>query len=317
MDDTTAGKKSESRSTRKYVPHLAKFFFSPDNDWSVEEARQLYAKTPLRKGITPDSIQYVDCVKGMQDLPADSIDLVVADPPFGIDFDGKSSMYNRDGTRVVDGYEEVISSYDQFTTDWIGEIPRILKNTGSAYVFSGWNNLEDILRGAREVGLTTINHIVWKYQFGVFTKTRFVTSHYHLMLLVKDSKNYFFNKVENYPEDVWVINREYRPGQPKNSTKLPLSVVQRCIDFSSRPGDMVLDPFMGNGTTAAAARGSWRHYIGFEINEQLRPIIDQEIERLQPGECYIPYAERLPSLDELAEMYPRAYKEYLRKKSND
>ncbi|UCE11881.1 MAG: site-specific DNA-methyltransferase [Candidatus Thorarchaeota archaeon] len=251
----------------------------------------------------------------MRDLPSDSIDLIVADPPFGIDFDGKSSMYNRDGTRVVEGYEEVLSSYDQFTSEWIGEIPRILKDTGSAYIFSGWNNLEDILRSARKAGLAMMNHIIWKYQFGVFTKRRFVTSHYHLILFTNDPKNYFFNKWENYPEDVWIINRDYRPGQSKNSTKLPLQVVQRCIDFSSQPGDLVLDPFMGNGTTAAAARGNWRHFIGFEINKQLREIIDQEVWSVKPGQFYIPYSDRLPSIEELGAMYPRAYKEYLRQRT--
>ncbi|MHA2286525.1 MAG: DNA-methyltransferase [Candidatus Thorarchaeota archaeon] len=155
--------------------------------------------------------------------------------------------------------------------------------------------------------------MVWHYPFGVYTKKRFVTSHYHLLLLVKDSKDYFFNKLEHYPEDVWSIKRQYQAGELKNGTKLPLEVVTRCIDFSSRPGDIVLDPFMGNGTTAVAAKRNWRHFLGFEINKQMRPIIDRETKKARLGESYTPYSDRLPTIEDLGRMYPRAYREYLKR----
>ncbi|UCH05915.1 MAG: site-specific DNA-methyltransferase [Candidatus Thorarchaeota archaeon] len=246
-------------------------------------------------------------------LPDGSIDLVIADPPFGIDFDGKSGAYNRDASLVVEGYEEVSESYDEFTKSWIREIPRVLKSDGSAFIFSGWTNLEPVLREVREAGLTTLNHIVWHYPFGVFTRRRFVTSHYHVIFLANNPQNYFFNKVEHYPEDVWAVKRKYRTREVKNSTKLPTDVVMRCIDFSSKPGDIVLDPFMGNGTTAVAAKCSWRHFIGFEINPELETVIDDELASVELGEAYIPYGERLPTIEQLAEKYPVAYREFLRR----
>jgi site-specific DNA-methyltransferase (adenine-specific) len=248
----------------------------------------------------------------MKKLPEACIDLVIADPPFGIDFNGKSGVYNRDEALVVEGYGEIGESYEEFTTNWMSELPRIMSEQASAYIFSGWNNLEAVLRGARKAGLTTINHLIWNYQFGVYTKKRFVTSHYHILFLAKNPDQYFFNKIQHYPEDVWRIKRSYMTGQKKNSTKLPVEVVERCIDFSSKPGDVVLDPFIGNGTSGVAAKANWRHYVGFEVNQELREIIESEVDTVQPGETYIPYTDRLPSIDELAKRYPRAYQEYLR-----
>ncbi len=300
--------------SRRYIPNLAEFYFKPQLDWTSEEAQALYeSRKTLSDKAELNQVYFEDCIQGMTRLPDGSINLVVADPPFGIDFNGMSSVYNRNERLVVQGYEEISESYEEFTLKWIHEIPRVLKSDGSAYIFSGWTNLETVLRGAREAGLMMLNHIVWHYPFGVFTRRRFVTSHYHVLLLAKDPKGYFFNKVEHYPEDVWVVKRKYRARQAKNSTKLPIEVVARCIDFSSRPGDIVLDPFMGNGTTAVAAKLNWRHFIGFEINQEMKPIIEAELSGAKTGEGYIPYHQRLPTIEQLAEEYPSAYREYLRR----
>ena len=314
--DTNQEKKKEQKKsrTKPYIPNLAEFYFKPTFDWSREDSKRLYSttKSPSSK-FELDSIRFEDCVMGMKQLPDESIDLVIADPPFGIAFDGKSSVYNRDERLVIEGYEETSESYHKFTTRWLAELPRIMKPESSAYVFSGWTNLDDILQGARDAGLATLNHLIWHYPFGVYTKKRFVTSHYHIMLLVKNPRKYFFNKIENYPEDVWSVKRQYRTGLAKNATKLPLEVVSRCIDFSSKPGDIVLDPFMGNGTTAVAAKLNFRRFIGFEINEKLRPLLDNEIDAAISGESYIPYSERLATIEELAKIYPKAYREYIRR----
>ncbi len=311
----TPVKKAQSKKerTKRYIPNLAEFYFKPTYDWSHAEAANLYEKTELpTQDVELDTIQFEDCIQGMKRLPDESIDLVIADPPFGIAFDGKSSVYNRDENLVIEGYEEV-KDYQEFTRAWLAELSRTMKQTSSAYVFSGWTNLESVLTGAREAGLVTLNHLIWHYPFGVYTKKRFVSSHYHIVLLVKNQKKYFFNKIENYPEDVWVVKRQYRTGQAKNATKLPLDVVSRCVDFSSRPGDIVLDPFMGNGTTAIVAKSNFRRFIGFEINKQLRPLLKKEITKVEPGQSYTSYGERLPSVKELSKLYPQAYREYVRR----
>ncbi len=311
---TTRTKKG---GTKRYIPNLAEFYFKPTSDWSHAEAANLYKKTkPPTKDVELDAIQFEDCIQGMKQLPQESIDLVIADPPFGIKFDGKSGVYNRDENLVIEGYEEV-KDYQEFTREWLAELPRIMKPASSAYVFSGWTNLESVLTGAREAGLVTLNHLIWHYPFGVYTKKRFVSSHYHIVLLVKNPKKYFFNKIENYPEDVWVVKRKYRTGLPKNATKLPHDVVSRCVDFSSRPGDIVLDPFMGSGTTAIVAKSNFRRFMGFEINEQLKPLLEEEITKVEPGQLYTSYNERLLSIEELSKLYPKAYSEYIRKEEKD
>ncbi|MEO0140212.1 MAG: site-specific DNA-methyltransferase [candidate division WOR-3 bacterium] len=206
-----------------------------------------------------------DCRKLIGYVPAESVDLVIADPPFGIDFKGKPSNYNRTAERVLDGYADEMGDYLNFSRSWISKLPAVLKETGSAFIFSGWNNLKDVLIAIDESGLVPVNHLIWKYQFGVYTRRRFVTSHYHIVFAAKNPKKYKFHKIERYPEDVIIIKREYWSGKIKTPTKLPLALVERLILYTTDPNDMVLDPFMGSGTTAVAALRTGRRFLGFEI----------------------------------------------------
>ena len=230
-----------------------------------------------------NTIYYEDCITNIpKHIDDDSIDLIIADPPFGIRFDGKGSQYNRKSEFVVSGYGEIKqANYHDFSKAWIKAIYPILKETGSAYIFSGWTNLKDILIAIDDAGFTTQNHLIWKYQFGVFTKRKYVTSHYHILFLVKNPKKYYFNKIDHYPEDVWEIKREYLPGEKKNSTKLPDKLVEKLLLYSSQENDIVLDPFMGNGTTAVACIKHKRNYLGFEINPNAKEIIDANISKAQ------------------------------------
>ncbi len=225
-------------------------------------------------------IYYEDCVEGMRErIDKNSIDLIIADPPFGIDFHKMGNQYNRKADLVVKGYNEISAeNYYNFMNNWLSEAQRILKETGSCYIISGWSNLKDVLNAIDNVNLNVLNHIIWKYQFGVFTKRKFVTSHYHILFTVKDPKRYYFKKIDHYPEDVWVIKRPYSPGKEKNSTKLPEELVERLILYSSRENDVVLDPFLGNGTTAVVCIKTNRNYIGFELNPDCQRIIDAELQ---------------------------------------
>ena len=229
-----------------------------------------------------DEIYCGDALVLMKDIPAGSIDLIVTDPPFAIDFEAKRSNYNRTQGKVIEGYNEIPREiYYDFTVSWMKEAYRVLKRSGSMYVFSGWTNLKDILNAIDDVGFITINHIIWKYQFGVFTKRRFVTSHYHILFVVKDERSYKFNKVEHYPEDVWVINREYWTGKVKTPTKLPLELVKKILLFSSDEGDIVLDPFVGSGTVAVAAKMLGRHFLGFEIVPEYCELARERVANVQ------------------------------------
>ncbi|RSD34181.1 MAG: DNA modification methylase [Methanohalophilus sp.] len=305
-------KNSSKKSRKKYVPGLARFKFEPKDYWDHGEAQRLYEH---RQNIlsNQNTIVFEDCVKGMEEMPGNCVDLVVADPPFGLEFSGKQSNYNRDRDLVIDSYHEVKEDYGQFTEKWMNLLYKIMKPQATAYIFSGWTHLEEVLRAARLSGFTTVNHLIWKYQFGVFTKNKYVTSHYHILLLAKDPKKYYFNKMEHYPEDVWDIKRKYRAGEAKNATTLPFEVVKKCIEFSSKPGDIVFDPFMGMATTAAVSKSLWRHYFGFEKNDLLKHSIEKRLNEIDLGQEYIELEERLNEIREVAKVkYPKAYKIYLK-----
>jgi len=97
-----------------------------------------------------------DCVEGMKNISAKSVDLVITDPPFGIEFKAKRENYNRKGSRVLEGYNEVQENdYLTFTHNWMSEVKRVLKASGSRFVFSGWNNLKDILITLDDLGFIT------------------------------------------------------------------------------------------------------------------------------------------------------------------
>jgi site-specific DNA-methyltransferase (adenine-specific) len=207
-----------------------------------------------------------DALSLMPGIPDRVVDLIITDPPFAIDFKAQRLNYNRTGSNVIEGYQEILpEDYGEFTRHWIAEATRILSPSGSMYIFSGWNRLRDILEGIDSAGLFTINHLIWKYQFGVFTKKKYVTSHYHILFVTKNKKNYTFNKIDHYPEDVWEIQREYWKGKKKTPTKLPSEIVRKILRYSSNPGDLVFDPFFGSGTVPITASQEGRRFLGFEI----------------------------------------------------
>ncbi len=244
-----------------------------------------------------NTIQHGDCRILMRQMPDEFVDLIITDPPFAIDFKDNAANYNRKQSSVIHGYNEIKGSdYQEFTSDWISQASRVLKNSGSMYIFSGWNHLKEILIAIDDCKLITVNHIIWKYQFGVTTKRKYVTSHYHCLFVCKnDSKRYFqpfarFNKDERTAsggsahykdkEDVWDIKREYWHGDKKTPTKLPAEVIVKILDYSSKEGDLVLDPFLGSGQVAVVSKMKNRRYAGFEIVEDY---YDFALERLTTG----------------------------------
>ena len=224
-----------------------------------------------------------DCIDPDKRIADESVMLGIYDPPFGIGESGFNKHYKRDSSNVIKGYQEAPEDYRRWTLEWMTEAKRVLHPNGSMYVITGHTNLIHILNAADGLGLVLINHIIWKYNFGVATKKKFVTSHYHILYFAKSkdaqltfNTNCRFGCQEiaddggkalyDDMEDVFVINKDYAPDEKKNQNKLPEELIRKLILYSSNKGDMVCDFFMGNFTTAVLARKLGRDVCGHEIN---------------------------------------------------
>jgi site-specific DNA-methyltransferase (adenine-specific) len=242
-----------------------------------------------------------DCITGAAEYIADnSVDLIITDPPYGINGDRLHQHYNRNEEFVVEGYVEIPrADYADFSIRWIKEAERVLRPGGSIYIVSGYTNLIDLLNALRKTSLKEINHIIWKYNFGVFTRRKYVSSHYHILYYEKPGGRRTFNLESRYGlhektgdgrslnnfdrEDVWIINREYKPGQVKNKNELPTRLLIKMIQYSSNEGELVGDLFLGGFSTAAVAIGLNRRIVGFEISQQIFDTKIPEIKTLTPG----------------------------------
>ena len=242
-----------------------------------------------------------DCIAGARKrLPDESVDLIICDPPYGIEGDTLHKHYNRNEKFVLDGYVEVPSKdYPDFSNQWIKEAERVLRPGGSIYIVSGYTNLIHILNALHQTKLAEVNHIIWKYSFGVYTKTKYISSHYHILFYRKGGAKHTFNtfcrfsdneKTENGGsanyrdrEDVWVINREYKPGKVKNKNELPTELLVRMMQYSSNEGDVVCDFFLGSFATAKVAKGLNRRAVGFEISETAYKHQTDAIDAIKPG----------------------------------
>lgn len=262
-----------------------------------------------------------DCIEGShRHIPDGVVDLIITDPPYGIEGDQLHKHYNRKEEFVLDGYVEVpANEYEEFSRKWIAQAERILRPGGSIYIVSGYTNLIHILNALRATSLHEVNHIIWKYNFGVHTTRKYVSSHYHILYYTKPGAPATFNthcrfganeRAEgngslNYQdrEDVWIINREYKPGKTKNKNELPSRLLMKILQYSSNEEDLVCDLFLGGFSTARMALGLSRRAVGFELSKtafqhQVREMA--EVERgalllgLKTPEAGLPPRQRLP-----------------------
>ncbi len=225
-----------------------------------------------------------DAIAGAaQHLPDGVVDLIISDPPYGIEGDKLHKHYNRDEAFVMDGYVEVpAAQYTEFSNAWIAQAARVLRPGGAMFLVSGYSRLGCVLNALAKTDLVEVNHIIWKYNFGVSTTRKFVSSHYHILYYERPGAPRTFNCYARFGtraktddgrsvlyadmEDVWVINREYQPGKVKNKNQLPTALLMKMIQYASRPGDLVYDFFLGSFSTARVARALDRDAGGFELN---------------------------------------------------
>lgn len=251
------------------------------------------------------------CIEGMREHVTDeSVDLVFTDPPYGIDGDELDVHYHRDESKVVQGYIDVpLSQYAQFSLDWIRECERVLRPGGSMYIVSGYTNLHHILNALHSTSLVEINHVIAQYSFGVSTKNKFVSSHYHVLFWAKPDRGQkkrtfnsnwkYTDQKDSYHDRLTVQNmpRDYKPGQVRNKNQLSEDFIEKFIKYSSNRGDTVLDCFGGGLTTGRTALRWGRNFVGFELNKNAYDAFVPTLDLVEPMPDAVPVS---PDDQELA-----------------
>ena len=254
-----------------------------------------------------------DCLSAMSRMPEGSVDLVFADPPFNIGYE-----YDRyDDRREKD-------EYLKWTDRWLQGVSRVLSPTGSVYVAIGDEYAAEIKIRMDAMGWTMRNWIVWHYTFGVNCTKKFNRSHAHIFYYVADPKSFTFNadtirvasaRQTTYadsranpkgklPDDTWVLRPQEDNSvfpdegdtwaisrvcgtfkeRSEHPCQMPLAVLERIVKVSSNPGDLVMDPFSGSGTTLVAAKKWGRDYLGTELSENYADLCRDRLERVVPAE---------------------------------
>jgi site-specific DNA-methyltransferase (adenine-specific) len=251
------------------------------------------------------------CIEGMaRHIESDSVDLIFTDPPYGIRGDELDVHYNRDETLVVSGYIDVPhEQYAEFSQSWINEAARVLRPGGSIYIVSGYSNLHHILNALHSTDLEEINHIIAKYSFGVSTKHKFVSSHYHVLFWAKPNRGKqkrtfnsnwkYTDQKDSYHDRLSVqdLPRDYKPGQIRNKNQLSEDFITKFIMYSSNRGDTVLDCFGGGFTTGRVALRTGRKFIGFELNKNAYDAFVPTLNSVVPQPDPVPIS---PSAEELS-----------------
>jgi site-specific DNA-methyltransferase (adenine-specific) len=254
-----------------------------------------------------------DCVALLAELPPACVDLAFADPPFNIGYE-YDAYHDR---RAKD-------EYLAWSETWLAAVRRVLKPTGSFYVAIGDEHAAELKVRLDALGLTMRNWIVWHYTFGVNCTKKFNRSHAHIFYYVADPRRYTFsadavrvpsarqttyadrraNPRGKLPDDTWVLRpqEDERFFQPEMDTwyvsrvcgtfhersehpcQMPEAVLERIIRVSSQPGDLVLDPFAGSGTTLAVAKRLQRRYLGVELSPAYAAAIETRLATIVPGD---------------------------------
>ena len=250
-----------------------------------------------------DRIHVGDCVAEMAKLPEKSVDLVFADPPYYLQLDG--ALHRPDNSKVdaVDDDWDKFSSfehYDAFTRAWLLACRRVLKPHGTLWVIGSYHNIFRVGATLQDLGFWVLNDVIWRKTNPMpnFRGKRFTNAHETLIWASRDAdaKGYTFNyeamKALNdgvqmrsdwlFPLCTGGERLKDEDGNKAHPTQKPESLLARVLLASSKPGDVVLDPFFGTGTTGAVAKKLGRHFIGLERESAYARFAEERIASIEP-----------------------------------
>jgi len=251
--------------------------------------------------LTENQIIQGNCIEVLQDFPANSVDMVFSDPPYNLQL--SQELWRPDSSRVdaVDDQWDQFESfeaYDKFSIAWLSACRRVLKDTGALWVIGSYHNIYRVGRIMQDLGYWFLNDVVWikTNPMPNFRGVRLTNAHETLIWACKfKGARYTFNhhamKAFNHSKQMrsdWVIplctggKRLRVNGEKAHSTQKPEALLYRVILASTNPGDLVLDPFFGTGTTGAVAKTLHRRWIGIEAEENYVKIAQKRIDAVKP-----------------------------------
>ena len=236
-----------------------------------------------------DAILKGDCVTQLEKLPPASVDIVFADPPYNLQLEGRLTRPDQSTVdAVTDDWDKFasFSAYDDFTRAWLIACRRVLKPNGTLWVIGSYHNIFRVGAALQDLGFWILNDIVWRKTNPMpnFRGRRFTNAHETLIWASRDpaGKGYTFNydalKAANDELQMrsdWLFplctgNERLKGGEGRkvHPTQKPEALLHRILLASSKPGDVILDPFFGTGTTGAVAKRLGRHFVGIEREDE-------------------------------------------------
>lgn len=240
-----------------------------------------------------------DCVEALDSFPEKSIDLIFADPPYNLQLRGELWRPNMTRVEAVnDDWDQFggFQAYDQFTRAWLIACRRVLKDSGTIWVIGSYHNIYRVGTIMQDLGYWFLNDVIWikTNPMPNFRGVRFTNAHETLIWASKaKGASYTFNHhaMKSLNDDLqmrsdWLLpictgpERIKVGGRKAHSTQKPEALLYRVILASSNPGDIVLDPFFGSGTTGAVAKKLHRRWIGIELEGSYVQIAQERIAKI-------------------------------------
>ncbi|MGZ0188100.1 MAG: DNA methyltransferase [Alphaproteobacteria bacterium] len=249
-----------------------------------------------------DRIIIGNCIEEMAKLPSGSVDAIFADPPYNLQLSGE---LRRPNDTVVDAVDddwdqfEGFKAYDDFTRGWLTEAQRLLTPDGTLWTIGAYHNIFRVGTMLQDLGFWMLNDVIWNKTNPMpnFRGRRFTNAHETLIWCArgKESRHYFnYDGMKALNDGLqmrsdWSLpicsggERLKEDGKKAHPTQKPEALLHRVIMASTKPGDVILDPFFGSGTTGAVAKRLKRHWIGIEQDKGYAAIAKKRIQAVQPA----------------------------------
>ena len=234
-----------------------------------------------------DEVMVGDCIAMLRRLPPASVHAVFADPPYNLQLKGE---LRRPDDSIVDGVDDAwdqfsdFAAYDAFTREWLTECRRVLRKDGTLWVVGSYHNVFRLGTAMQDLGFWLLNDVIWRKANPMpnFRGRRFTNAHETLIWAARGAESrYRFNyaAMKSLNDDVQMRSDWYFPlctgaerlrgedGKKLHPTQKPEALLHRVLVSCTQPGEVVLDPFLGTGTTAAVAKRLGRRFIGIERDE--------------------------------------------------